>query len=48
MTGGKLQTDTLLFASVIVGTALIVVALTYLPVLALGPVIEHLRLVSGG
>jgi K+-transporting ATPase A subunit len=48
MTGGKLQTDTLLFASVIVGTAVIVVALTYLPVLALGPVIEHLRLVSGG
>jgi len=48
MTGGKLRTDTLLFASVIVGTALIVVALTYLPAIALGPVIEHLQLVRGG
>src|ERR1700726_3616154 len=44
MTGGKLKTDTLLFASVIVGTALIVVALTYLPAVALGPIIEQLRL----
>jgi K+-transporting ATPase ATPase A chain len=44
MTGGKLKTDTLLFASVIVGTALIVVALTYLPAMALGPIIEQLRL----
>jgi K+-transporting ATPase ATPase A chain len=44
MTHGKLKTDSLLFASVVVGTALIVVALTYLPVLALGPIIESLRL----
>jgi len=44
MTPGKLRTDSLLFASVIVGTAIIVVALTYLPVMALGPIIEHLRL----
>ncbi len=48
LTPGKLRTDTLLFASVVVGTALIVVALTYLPALALGPVIEHLRMVMGG
>jgi potassium-transporting ATPase potassium-binding subunit len=40
---GKLRTDSLLFASVIVGTALIVVALTYLPAVALGPIIEQLR-----
>ena len=44
MTGGKLRTDSLLFASVIIGTALIVVALTYLPALALGPIVEHLQL----
>ena len=44
MTAGKLKTDSLLFGSVIVGTALIVVALTYLPVVALGPIIEQLRL----
>ncbi len=48
MTPGKFQTDSLLFATVIIGTALIVVALTYLPALALGPIIEHLRLVMGG
>ena len=47
MTPGKLKTDSLLFGSVIVGTALIVVALTYLPAVALGPIIEHLRMVSG-
>jgi len=47
MTAGKLKTDSLLFASAIVGTALIVVALTYLPAVALGPIIEHLRMVSG-
>jgi len=44
MTPGKLRTDSPLFASVIIGTALIVVALTYLPAVALGPIIEHLRL----
>ncbi len=48
MTEGKLHTDTLLFASVIVSTALIVVALTYLPAIALGPIIEHLQLITGG
>ena len=47
MTPGKLQTDSLLFATVIIGTALIVVALTYLPALALGPIIEHLLLTTG-
>ena len=48
MTPGKLQTASLLFATVIIGTALIVGALTYLPALALGPIVEHLRLVMGG
>jgi potassium-transporting ATPase potassium-binding subunit len=48
MTPGKLQTASLLFATVIIGTALLVVALTYLPALALGPIVEHLRLVMGG
>ena len=47
MTPGKLKTDSLLFASVIIGTAVIVVALTYLPAVALGPIIEHLRMVVG-
>jgi K+-transporting ATPase ATPase A chain len=46
MDAGELPTDSWLFASVIIGTALIVVALTYLPALALGPIIEHLRLLT--
>src|SRR5690348_8075430 len=37
MTPGKFRTDSLLFASVIIGTALLVVALTYLP----GPWTDH-------
>ena len=41
-TAGTLPTDTLLFATVVIGTAFIVVALTYLPALALGPIVEHL------
>jgi K+-transporting ATPase ATPase A chain len=48
MGSGTLPTDSLLFASVIVGTALILVALTYLPALTLGPIIEHLRLLTTG
>jgi K+-transporting ATPase ATPase A chain len=43
-TKGTLPTDTLLFGGIIIGTALLVVALTYLPALALGPIIEHLQL----
>jgi K+-transporting ATPase ATPase A chain len=46
-TPGKLRTDSLLFATVIIGTALIVVALTYFPALALGPIIEHLHMIAG-
>ena len=41
-TAGTLRTDTLLFAIVLIGTALIVVALTYFPVLSLGAIIEQL------
>jgi K+-transporting ATPase ATPase A chain len=46
MTAGKLRTDSLLFAMVIIGTAIIVVALTYLPALALGPIVEHLLMIA--
>lgn len=42
VTIGTLQTDTTLFAVVIVGTALIVGLLSYFPALALGPIIEHI------
>ncbi len=43
---GTLSTATLLFAIVLVGTALIVVALTYFPALALGPLVEHLLMLG--
>jgi K+-transporting ATPase ATPase A chain len=45
-TQGTLRTDTLLFGLIIVGTALIVVALTYLPAIALGPIVEHLKMLG--
>jgi K+-transporting ATPase ATPase A chain len=44
VTDGTLPTDTLLFAGLLIATILIVGALSYLPVLALGPVVEHLAL----
>ncbi|CAN5697381.1 potassium-transporting ATPase subunit KdpA [soil metagenome] len=40
-TAGTLPTDTPLFGGIVIGTAIIVGALTYLPVLALGPIYEH-------
>jgi len=41
-TSGTLPTGTPLFALLLAGIAVIVVGLTYFPVLALGPIIEHL------
>jgi K+-transporting ATPase ATPase A chain len=42
VTDGTLPTDTPLFAGLVIFTVLIVGALSYFPVLALGPVVEHL------
>ena len=39
---GTLPTDTPLFATLLVGVTVIVVGLTYFPVLTLGPLVEHL------
>ena len=39
---GTFPTGTPLFAGLLVGVVLIVVGLTYFPVLALGPIVEHL------
>ena len=41
---GTMPTDTLLFAGLVIGTIFIVGGLSYFPVLALGPVVEHLLL----
>ncbi len=44
---GTFQTEGLLFTCVLIGTILIVGALTFFPALALGPIIEHLVMNAG-
>jgi K+-transporting ATPase ATPase A chain len=41
---GTLPTHTPLFVVLLVGTVLLVGALTFLPALALGPIVEHLQM----
>jgi K+-transporting ATPase ATPase A chain len=41
-TSGTLPTHTPLFVAMLVGTIVVVGALTFIPALALGPIIEHL------
>ena len=47
-TAATLPTDSLEFASIVIGTAIIVVGLSFLPALALGPIIEHLKMTRSG
>jgi K+-transporting ATPase ATPase A chain len=47
MTTGTLRTDTGLFTAVTAGVILIMGALTFFPVLALGPIAEHFQLAAG-
>jgi potassium-transporting ATPase potassium-binding subunit len=44
---GTLPTHTPLFIVLLVGTVLILGALTFIPALALGPIVEHLQLYTG-
>ncbi len=44
---GTMPTHDVLFIFLLIGTVLLIGALTYVPALALGPVIEHLLLTSG-
>jgi K+-transporting ATPase ATPase A chain len=44
VSSGTLPTHTLLFVIVLIGTVITVGALTFIPALALGPVVEHLLL----
>lgn len=46
-TAGTLPTETFLFASVVTGSALLVSGLSYLPALALGPIVEHFQMLAG-
>jgi K+-transporting ATPase ATPase A chain len=43
---GTLPTHTPLFAGLLVGVVILVGALTYVPALALGPIVEHLNLIG--
>ena len=43
---GTLPTHTPLFVMLLIGTVLLVGALTFFPALALGPVVEHLQLLG--
>jgi K+-transporting ATPase ATPase A chain len=43
---GTLPTDTPLFATLLVGVVILVGALTFVPALALGPIVEHLTLIA--
>ena len=46
VTAGTLATDTPTFAVLLVATILILTGLSYLPALALGPILEHLMMVA--
>lgn len=43
---GTLPTHTPLFVALLIGTVLMVGALTFVPALALGPVVEHLQMLG--
>jgi K+-transporting ATPase ATPase A chain len=47
-TAGTLPTHTPLFIAMLIGVVLMVGALTFLPSLALGPIVEHLQMVGKG
>jgi K+-transporting ATPase ATPase A chain len=47
VTGGTLPTHGPLFVVLLLGTVVLVGALTYVPALALGPIVEHLMMIPG-
>jgi K+-transporting ATPase ATPase A chain len=48
VTAGTLPTHTPLFVAMLVGVVLIIGALTFVPALALGPIVEHLQMIGRG
>jgi K+-transporting ATPase ATPase A chain len=46
-TSGTLPTRGALFVALLIGTVIIVGALTYFPALSLGPIVEHFLMVQG-
>ena len=47
VTSGTLPTNGPLFVVLLIGTVIIVGALTYFPVLSLGPIVEHFQMLNG-
>jgi K+-transporting ATPase ATPase A chain len=47
VTSGTLPTHSSLFVALLLGTVVIVGALTYFPVLSLGPIVEHFQMLNG-
>jgi potassium-transporting ATPase potassium-binding subunit len=47
VTSGTLPTNGSLFVILLIGTIVIVGALTYFPALSLGPIVEHLQMMNG-
>jgi len=47
ITKGTLPTDSLTFAAILAGTVMLVTGLSFLPALALGPVVEHFQMERG-
>jgi K+-transporting ATPase ATPase A chain len=47
VTSGTLPTNGSLFVVLLIGTCVIVGALTYFPALSLGPIVEHLQMLNG-
>jgi len=47
VTSGTLPTNGSLFVILLIGTVLIVGALTYFPALSLGPIVEHMQMLNG-
>ena len=47
VTSGTLPTNGSLFVILLIGTVMIVGALTYFPALSLGPIVEHLQMLNG-
>jgi K+-transporting ATPase ATPase A chain len=44
---GTFPTDGVLFVALLIGTILIVAALTFFPAISLGPILEHFKLIAG-
>jgi K+-transporting ATPase ATPase A chain len=47
VTSGTLPTHGSLFVILLIGTIVIVGALTYFPALSLGPIVEHFQMLNG-